>query len=109
MWGIRVGVGVVSVVAALTAGGLAVGQQAAPPRAAPADDGLRNVQVLKGVHDVLPVMHVMRAALGVTCDYCHVAERDQYWRDDKPAKVRAREMMRMVAEINRANFAGRTV
>lgn len=98
--------------AAAIAGAVAVGAafgQPPPSRPASADDGLRNVQVLKGVHDVLPTMHVMRSALGVTCDYCHVAERDQYYRDDKPAKRRAREMMLMMAEINRANFGGRTV
>jgi hypothetical protein len=65
------------------------------------------VQVLTGLVDVLPTMHVMRASLGVTCDYCHVAETGQYWRDDKPAKRRAREMLRMVEQINRANFDGR--
>jgi hypothetical protein len=51
-------------------------------------------------------MHVMRSALGVTCDYCHVAENGQYWRDDKLAKRRAREMLRMVEQINQANFGG---
>jgi hypothetical protein len=61
------------------------------------------------VFDLLPTMHVMRASLGVTCDFCHVAETGQYWRDDKPTKRRARDMLRMVEEINQANFEGEQV
>ena len=79
----------------------------APSPSPPPGSGLKNVQVLTGLFDVLPTMHVMRSSLGVTCDYCHVAENGQYWRDDKPAKRRAREMLRMVEQINRANFGGR--
>ena len=91
-----------------TVGAQPTPQPASPPvPAPPPGSGLKNVQVLTGLFDVLPTMHVMRASLGVTCDYCHVAENGQYWRDDKPAKRRAREMLRMVQEINRANFGGR--
>jgi hypothetical protein len=117
MFSIRARAVVVVAIATLAASGFlasqALGQQkpapaaAAPPPANP--DGLRNVTVLKNIRDVLPEMHFMRASLGVTCDFCHVAERDQYWRDDKPEKVRARQMMLMTQEINRANFGGRQV
>jgi hypothetical protein len=95
----------------IAAAGAAAAQPTPAPAAKPpppAESGLKNMQVLTGLFDVLPTMHVMRAALGVTCDYCHVAENGQYWRDDKPAKQRARQMIRMMAEINRANFGGRT-
>lgn len=79
------------------------------PSPGPPGSGIKNVQVLKGVFDLLPTMHVMRASLGVTCDYCHVAETGQYWRDDKPTKRRARDMLRMVEQINQANFEGQLV
>ncbi len=71
----------------------------------------KNIQVLKGMPDsqLLPVMHIMRTSLGVRCDYCHVAENNKYWMDDKPAKQTARRMLQMVMEINRANFGGRPV
>jgi hypothetical protein len=76
-----------------------------------ADPYFRNVQVLKGIppDQMMPVMHMIRTSLGVTCDYCHVAERNQYYRDDKPAKARARQMIAMVLDINRRNFDGRPV
>ena len=58
---------------------------------------------------LLPVMHLMRTALGVRCDYCHIAENGKYWMDDKPAKQTARRMIQMVFEINKANFNGEPV
>lgn len=79
------------------------------PHPGPPGSGIKNVQVLTGVFDLLPTMHVMRSSLGVSCDFCHVAETGQYWRDDKPTKRRAREMLRMVQQINQANFGGRQV
>jgi len=76
-----------------------------------ADPYFRNVQVLKGIppDQMMPVMHMIRSSLGVTCDYCHVAERNQYYRDDKPAKLRARQMIAMVIDLNQRNFDGRPV
>ncbi|HVF91812.1 MAG TPA: c-type cytochrome [Blastocatellia bacterium] len=69
----------------------------------------KNIQVLKGLPDsqLLKVMHLMRASLGVRCDYCHIAENDKYWMDDKPAKQIARQHIQMTNEINKASFAGR--
>jgi len=71
----------------------------------------QNIQALKGLpaSQLLPVMHQMRAALGVRCDYCHIAENGKYWLDDKPAKQTARRMLRMVAEINQNHFGGQPV
>ncbi len=71
----------------------------------------KNIQVFKGMPEsqLLPVMHLMRTALGVRCDYCHVAENGKYWMDDKPAKQTARRMIQMVFEINKANFGGEPV
>ena len=71
----------------------------------------KNIQVLNGLpsSQMLNVMHLMRASLGVRCDYCHIAQNGKYWMDDKPAKKIARQMIRMTAEINKREFAGKTV
>ncbi|MBA3320225.1 MAG: hypothetical protein H0T45_02090, partial [Pyrinomonadaceae bacterium] len=54
----------------------------------PVEQVQKNIQALKGMPaaQLLPVMHQMRTALGVRCDYCHIAENGKYWMDDKPAK-----------------------
>ena len=76
----------------------------APPKNA--EEVYKNIQVLKGV----PAPQVMRAmsfftqSLGVKCDYCHVA--GAFEKDDKPAKMTARAMWRMVHKINNDNFPG---
>ena len=77
----------------------------------PVEQVQKNIQVLTGLpsSQLLPVMHFMRTSLGVRCDYCHIAENNKYWMDDKPAKQTARRMLRMVSEINKANFGGRPV
>ena len=76
----------------------------------PVEEAFHNIQVLRGMpqSELLPVMHFMRASLGVRCDHCHVAENDMYWKDDKPAKQTARRMIRMVEDINK-NFGGEPV
>jgi hypothetical protein len=85
-------------------------QKPAAPAAKPTpDDNFGNVQVLKGVRDLLPTMHFIRASLGVRCDYCHVTELNKYRLDDKPAKVRAREMIVMTRQLNQAAFGGKNV
>ena len=77
----------------------------------PVEQVNKNIQVLKGLpaSQLLPVMHQMRAALGVRCDYCHIAENGKYWMDDKPAKQTARRMLRMVFEVNQNHFGGQPV
>ena len=75
---------------------------------APAETQYQNVQVLKGMtagelHDA---MDYIEGALGVGCGHCHVRP---FEKDDKPEKEIAREMIRMVAAINRDNFDGRMV
>lgn len=84
---------------------------AAQQREPPAEQLSKNIQVLKGLpaSQMLTVMHLMRTALGVRCDYCHIAEFGKYWMDDKPPKQAARRMITMVSEINKANFGGRPV
>jgi hypothetical protein len=58
-------------------------------------------------------MNAVGDALGVKCDYCHVRRGEKYYNgdwvyasDEKPQKLRGREMMKMVLEINKTNFGG---
>lgn len=76
----------------------------------PVETVAKNIQVLKGMPDsqLLPVMNLMRTALGVRCDFCHIAENGKYQLDGKPAKQTARKMIRMTLDINKANFNGET-
>ena len=77
----------------------------------PVEQLSKNIQVLKGLpaSQMLTVMHLMRASLGVQCDYCHVAENEKYWMDDKQPKKIARQMILMTAEINKREFGGKPV
>jgi photosynthetic reaction center cytochrome c subunit len=76
-----------------------------------AEKAFKNIKVLAGMPaaQMLPVMHLMRASLGVRCDFCHVTEEDKFDLDTKREKETARRMIRMVLEINKNNFEGRSV
>jgi photosynthetic reaction center cytochrome c subunit len=93
-------------------------QPPAPPPAAqqpPAASGqgptaaekFKNIQVLKDMpaDQLQPSMQYITAALGVSCDFCHVI--NQFDKDDKRMKQNARQMMRMVNTINERDFEGR--
>ena len=72
----------------------------------------KNVKLLTGLTDLelQRTMNLMRASIGTHCDYCHVIKEEwDFASDEKPQKVRAREMMRMVMEINRSTFGGQSV
>jgi len=72
----------------------------------------KNVKLLTGLSELemQRTMNMMRSSLGVHCDYCHVIKgRWDFPSDENPRKDRAREMIRMVADINRATFAGHEV
>ena len=73
----------------------------------PAEQVYKNIKVMTGVpaSQILEGMHVIKAALGVTCEHCHI--QGQMDRDDLPTKNKARAMYLMMSEINRANFGGR--
>lgn len=82
-------------------------------------DSLVNVQVLPKTTPVMDVVGAMRnfaVGLGVRCQYCHVGEegmpleRFDFPNDEKRTKLVARQMMRMVQEINRRldTIPGRT-
>jgi len=73
-------------------------------------DSLVNTLVIPQTTPVIQVIGAMRNfafALGVRCQYCHVGEEGlpleqfDFPSDDKPTKLIARQMMRMVQEINR--------
>jgi tetratricopeptide (TPR) repeat protein len=80
----------------------------APGRFPP--DSLINVKVIPKNTPPIQVVGIMRnfaGALGVRCQYCHVGQEGQplstfdFAKDEKRTKLVARQMMRMVEEINR--------
>jgi photosynthetic reaction center cytochrome c subunit len=84
------------------------------PAPAPAPSPSPNLQLLQGLSklELQRTMNLMRASLGVHCDYCHVVTEAEGWqwaRDDKETKRTARRMIRMVMAINRESFDGRAV
>lgn len=73
-------------------------------------DSLINVKVIPKNTPPIQVVGMMRnfaGALGVRCQFCHVGQEGMplaqfdFAKDDKRAKLVARQMMRMVDEINR--------
>lgn len=82
------------------------------PSSAPAEgerEGFKNLKVLPkdiSEKDLDAVMSGFTRALGVGCRYCHVGEEGKPMRhedfqlDDKPTKLKAREMMKMATAIN---------
>ena len=82
-------------------------------------DSLVNTQVIPHSTPVIQVVGMMRnfaGNLGVRCQFCHVGEegmpleRFDFAKDEKRTKLVARQMMRMVQEINRRldTLPGRT-
>jgi hypothetical protein len=72
-----------------------------------AEQVFKNITQLKGIpaEQLMPAMQVISSSLGVECSFCHMAGKPEL--DEKPAKKTAREMMAMVASINKGNFGGR--
>src|SRR5436190_23411353 len=74
---------------------------------------LKNVKLLTGLSELQlqRTMNMMRASLGVHCDYCHVVDDKNGWQfasDDKKEKKTAREMIAMVIKLNKEQFGGRS-
>jgi hypothetical protein len=75
----------------------------------------KNVQLLTNLSDAQLglAMNNMSASLGVHCDFCHVfneqAKALDFPNDAKPEKKTAREMIRMVLDLNEKNFHGRPI
>jgi photosynthetic reaction center cytochrome c subunit len=80
----------------------------APLPTQPAEQVFKNIQVLKGTPsaDLQGTMSFIASSLGVDCDYCHTQAFES---DATPAKVRAREMIRMTQRINQETFHGSNV
>ena len=74
----------------------------------PAEQVYKNIQSLKGVPAGrwMMIMQMFSKSLGVKCDHCHVP--GAFEKDDKPAKLTARKMLKMVGAISREVFKGPT-
>ncbi len=72
------------------------------------EDTFKNIMHLKGqpADALIPTMVFFEAALGVGCPYCHDADAAKRELDSKPQKLVARQMMDMVAAINKNTFGG---
>ena len=71
----------------------------------PAEKVFKNIQALNGMRaaDLQGAMSFIASSLNVDCDYCH---RQDFSKDVTKHKVRAREMIRMVRQINHQAFQG---
>lgn len=65
----------------------------------------KNIKVLTGMpqSQLVPVMNFFAASMGRRCNYCHVNNQGQwdYASDAKPEKTSAREMIKLVMDINK--------
>lgn len=98
----------------------AVAAQAAAQQPGSAGAKRPKLEVLQSLPEaqLFPLMNLVATSLGVRCDYCHVQANPDLSRtpsnvggwvwdsDDKPPKRRAREMMKMVVELNGSRFKG---
>lgn len=98
----------IAVVLVAALGVPAVLSSQAPGRWPP--DSLINVKIIPKNTPVIQVVGMMRnfaGALGVRCQFCHVGqegmplEQFDFAKDEKRTKLTARQMMRMLQEINR--------
>jgi hypothetical protein len=58
----------------------------------------KNLKILPAEVNIQQTMGAFRTALGVQCNYCHVA--GDFASDDNPRKSMARNMLRIAADIN---------
>lgn len=89
-------------------------QQTPPPaqKEKTIGESQKNIKVLNDMpaSQLIPMMNLIAASLGVKCTYCHV-NKDGQWdfpSDDKPEKNTAREMIMMTMNANKTTFKGRT-
>jgi tetratricopeptide (TPR) repeat protein len=89
--------------------GLIVALTPVPTHAQFPPDSFNNLRVLPediGARQLIGTMRSFALGLGVRCSFCHVGEEGQplatydFAADDKPEKLKAREMIRMVRSIN---------
>ena len=76
-----------------------------PPQEKTVEQVGKNIKVLTGMPDsqLIPVMNFFSASMGRRCNFCHVNNQGQwdYASDAKPEKAAAREMVRLVMDINK--------
>ena len=98
---------IVAVAALMFASAAFVHAQGAPQsmEGKTAEQVYKNIKVLTGTpaDQLNPAMHLIRSALGVECEFCHVA--GAFEKDDLPRKEVARKMMQMMMDINKNSFA----
>src|SRR5262245_55912176 len=74
------------------------------------DQVFKNIKVLNGLPQskLYPTMRFMATSLGFQCGSCHVIKNGfiDAPADDKPEKQTARQMIKMVIEINKTLFQG---
>jgi len=82
-----------------------VGRQAPTQQPKAAEQVYKNIQVFKRLpaSELEPTMAFISGSLGVKCNYCHV---NPFAKDDKPTKQTARQMIRMVFDLNKGSFNG---
>jgi hypothetical protein len=80
-------------------------QQQAPQETKTAAQVYKNIQVFKALpaSELEPTMAFISGSLGVKCSYCHM---NPFEKDDKPTKQTARQMIRMVFDLNKGSFKG---
>lgn len=83
---------------------------AAAPQEKTVEQARTNIKVLTGMPDsqLIPVMNYFAASMGRRCNFCHVNNNSQwdYAADTKPEKNTAREMIKMVLDVNKTTFKG---
>jgi len=79
--------------------------KAQAPQEKTVDQVGKNIKVLNGMPEsqLIPVMNFFAASMGRRCNYCHVNNQGQwdYASDAKPEKAAAREMVKLVMDINK--------
>ena len=85
---------------------IAISAQQPQPATQTAEQRFKNIQIFKDIPAVQlePTMAFISGSLGVRCNYCHVP--GQFEKDDKPTKLAARRMIRMVFDLNKGSFNG---
>lgn len=88
-----------------------------PPSPAPPEtigSRFKNLQVLTDLKDapapqLFEMMQFMSGSLSVSCNYCHVSQNGPFESDDNTIKLKAREMIRLVRNINATAFGGKQI
>src|SRR5579883_2918576 len=92
---------------------LANAQSGPEQKAITAEKFFKNVKVLTGlpVNEFMTTMGFFSASLGYSCENCHGEDSgpEVYAAEDQPKKQIARQMIVMMAAINKTYFGGRQV